>query len=345
MIYQAVLAMLAVMPADSSFEVFQLDIKSDKGFIKDSEWGRFRFRHDGFPTVMYLNAVIDGAWVISNQPIFSVEGVGAAQSVDVQFNLMSPRGVDRTSVMFGGSLTPTPIGAPPSMTGPLPVFEDIEIIYSGIKGGGTEPEFAPPPLPPPPPPPGEDDKTNEDFPNQEAGKNECVPAAVSNSLNFLAASNGIGAMDPAMISIEALKPWLGWTAGGCGFSWWQGKDNYMKRRKFPIKTRKIDGDGLDDVYDVMPGADVEIILSGTGGGMAHMVAVTGIQPNGYGGYSVQVAHDRNQESKTDGTEGTDTLETDAEGKVVKGPWWAVGRKILQTVIETYEPPKKIGAGG
>jgi len=345
MIYQAALALLAALPAAESFEIYQLDIKSDKGFIKNSEWGRFRFRHNGFPSVMYLNAVVDGVWVIKNQPIFSIEGLGPTQSVDTQFNLLVPRGTDKTTAMFGGALTPTPIGGPPSMTGPVPVLEDIEVIFTGIKGGGVEPEFAPPPPPPPPPPPGEEEKKNENFPNQQAGENECVPAGVSNSLNFLANDNGIGSMKEDTISIPALKPWLGWTTGGCPFSWWQGKDNYMKKRKFPIKTRKIDGDGLDDVYDAMPGADVEIILSGTGGGPAHMVAVVGIKPNGYGGYSVQVAHDRDQENDAEGTEGTDTLETDADGKVVKGPWWAVGRKILQTVIETYDPPKKISPGG
>lgn len=346
MMFHAAIAFLTLMPAAESFEIYQLDIKSNKGFIKDSEWGRFRFRHNGFPSVMYLNVVVDGAWVISNQPIMSIEGVGPDQVVDTQFNLMVPRGTDKTSAMFGGSLTAAPVGGPPSIMGPVPILEDTETIYFGLHGGGVEPEFPPPPLPPPPPPPEAEPKVNKNFPNQEAGVNECVPAAVSNSLKFLAATHGIGNMPDSQISIGALKPWLGWTTSGCPTnSWWQGKDQYMKRRKFPIKTQKKDGSALDDVYAVMPGADVEIIVSGTAGAPSHMVAVVGIKPNGYGGYSVQVTHDRNQENNSKGTEGTDTLEVNGSGVVVKGPWWALGRQILQTVIETYDPPKRIQAGG
>ncbi|MFH4263675.1 hypothetical protein WAJ43_22790, partial [Acinetobacter baumannii] len=50
--------------------------------------------------------------------------------------------------------------------------------------------------------------TLEKFPNQECGKFECVPAAVSNSLSWLNQSRALG-IPAEKISIEKMKEVLG----------------------------------------------------------------------------------------------------------------------------------------
>jgi hypothetical protein len=136
--------------------------------------------------------------------------------------------------------------------------------------------------------------THEGFPNQEAGKNECAPAAASNSLQWLKKKYGLPLQDNA-ISIAAMKQIMNWTPTGVKGTWWSLKRSFFKDH---IQTGTLPRFSMNLVQEkLMEGCDVELSSPSRnkkGEIESHVVAVTGIQQLANGDYSLDLTHDADQ---------------------------------------------------
>jgi|GEM_PF-2464194 len=290
--------------ADCVFEMFeppsiqlhQLDFAFDGTVTLNSEWGVVDLEFVGFENIMYLNLTIDTAWVIENMPVMTTRGFGLMQSQRFWFDIGIP-GIPVGSLTYGLTLTPTIFGRPATVTTSM-VTPDMVRINSGFAGG--------PPGGGGPGPAGKQKggqaldpapKLHQNFPNQESPPNYCVPAGVSNSLQWLNTKNGLG-MNAADISINSLGTAFGTTPGNgtVRSTIYPNKKNYCKRKKLPITTRKFSGSRIADVAkEIKNGQDVELMVSWIGqGGKGHCVAVTGITDHGNGKFSLVITHDKDQ---------------------------------------------------
>jgi hypothetical protein len=124
------------------------------------------------------------------------------------------------------------------------------------------------------------------FPNQDVGKNECGPGAVSNSLMYLNAVFNLG-LNPADITIDKMKTATGFNPRGIPLDWEVIKDKYMKDNHLPIQTVTTQSfaDAMAALNNML---DVEIETTG------HVAAVVGITDLGDGKFTLDVAHDTQQ---------------------------------------------------
>jgi len=77
-----------------------------------------------------------------------------------------------------------------------------------------------------------------DYPNQLCGKNECAPAAVSNSIRWLNKTYGLE-IDASKLDIEYWKKALDWTEGGLVHgAWARLKTRFVDdpKNKLPIDS-------------------------------------------------------------------------------------------------------------
>lgn len=289
---------------ECTFEMFeppvptfhQLSFDYDGTITNHSEWGAVDLQFIGFENIMYLNLTIDTAWVIENMPVVTTRGYGVVQSQRFWFDL-GDAGFPVSTVLYGLSLSPT-VSGKPTATATAPVYQDQVTIYSGLEGlgtggGGPEPAEkqkggqAANPVP----------KTHLNFPNQESPVNFCVPAGVSNSLQWLNTKNNLG-MQANDISIPTLAGAFGTTPGNGTVTntIYPNKKAYCKKKKLPITTRKFSGNRIGDIVnEIKNGQDVELMVKWKGqGGKGHCVAITGITSLGNGKYALVITHDKEQ---------------------------------------------------
>jgi hypothetical protein len=289
---------------ECSFEMFepastvfhQLDFNYDGTITNNSEWGAVDVTFIGTDQIMYLNLTVDTAWVIENMPVLSTKGAGIEQTQRFWFDIGDP-GIPVGLLTQSLTLTPAISGKPDFMTN-SPVTTDWVVINTGFSGG--------PPGGGGPAPAGKQKggqaldpapKLHKNFPNQESPTNFCVPAGVSNSLQWLNTKNGLG-MNPNDISIPSLGNAFGTTPGNGTLrdNIYKNKKAYCKKKKLPITTRKFSGSRIGDVAkEIKNGQDVEMMVSWIGGGgKGHCVAVTGITDHGNGKFSLVITHDKEQ---------------------------------------------------
>jgi hypothetical protein len=135
-----------------------------------------------------------------------------------------------------------------------------------------------------------------DFPNQAAGKNECGPVAVSNSLEWLNTVHNLGLAADA-ISVARLKTILQWTAeNGVDDGWISRKTDYTKQ--FGIETITVSPADIDKLPAYMDRhCDIELQLfnKGQSGAGGHIAAVVGLfQHKGKGKWTIFIGHDVTQ---------------------------------------------------
>lgn len=269
----------------------------------NSEWGVVDLQFIGIEQIMYLNLTLDTAWVIENMPILSTRGFGLEQVQRYWFDI-GDAGVPVSALMYGLTLTPT-ISGKPLLSATALVTPDFVHIHSGFTGG--------PPGGGGPGPAGKqkggqavlpNPKMHQNFPNQQSPPNYCVPAGVSNSLQWLNSKNNLG-MNPNAISIPTLATAFGTNPanGTPRNTIYENKKNHCKKNKLPITTRKFSGSRIADVAkEIKNGQDVELMVTWIGqGGKGHCVAVTGITDHGNGKYSLVITHDKDQNDNTQGT--------------------------------------------
>jgi hypothetical protein len=302
----------------------QCDFLLDGTSYYNTEWGSLDFTYFGRPEMMYLNVTVNGSWQVQNIPVLSREGDWVEQTLTYSFDLGTPRGTDVCDVTCGYDFTSYPLATMPPEDRTAFVDDRYIEIDSGVDGypipalapadalvGGkaVAPKKA----------------GHKNFPNQECGKQECAPAAVSNSLQFLNNKHKLG-MPPNKITIEEMKKATGFVAGrGCPVNLWELKKKYMQKNGYPITTRKIT-DLSKLAAEIKDGQDVELV------GGWHMAAVVSITALDDGKYAIEVAHDTNQ-GNPGGTK-TETITYDPKTKRFKGsPGFFNGSIFRYAVVE------------
>jgi hypothetical protein len=313
----------------ANLEFFQLNLEYDLTHEPYSDWGKMALTYVGYGQVMYLNVNVNGSWQIENMPLISREGENVLQTVWLSYGLNVPPGTPVHMIQVGADITDVPRNTPPPLLATAQVSPMDEVIAGGIIGG---------PLAKQDKGSGQkggqtvgDKHSHKDFPNQEAGKNECVPAAISNSLKYLKREFGLTVAD-ARISIAALKRATGWGPGGCDKNWWKRKKDYAA--EFGIETRKLNPIDIEDVFSgIGKKYDVEMVIKNVVGNAGHCVAVVGAQKLANGNWVLEIAHDVKQGDDTQGTIVEKVTFDPNAAKIVDGPAWAKGKKVDYFVEE------------
>lgn len=325
-------------PVPMALEFRQLDFVNDEANIQFSNWCSLLLTYESGPDMQFLNVAIESganapnpAWQVQNMPLPSSAVAGTMETVVFNFDIGSAPGQRVTSLNFGASITPALVGEPVRDRNSIVTSFAITI----ERGEPGEPFVLDPAVPLIFPPDGalldgEDGQVtrhrNENFPNQPCGKDECVPAAVSNSMQFLNAKHGLN-MPPEKISIAKMKDATGWGPGGAPSGWWNIKDQYMKDNGYQIATTTS-----NDIQDVITALDNnhDVEIGGRPGHRAAITGVTRIKGNN-AGWVIHVTHD----VKQDGTAGRDKQVTEigilwADGRI-EGITWM--RSLINFVIE------------
>lgn len=326
-----------------SLDVWQTSWTLGETVTNDTEYGYAELHYTGSSSLQFFNMVLNGEWVVRNEPIVSENGFGIAHDVFMPFNLGISRGTVISSANYGFDVTTSPIAAPAFGTSAGAVgayFAEIgtgsvEESLSGAIPGLVGPALA-------------DGAattvtySHKDFPNQEQTKYGCAPAAISNSLKWLNNTYGMG-MANANISIPAIETATHKTDKGVYINdgtdhkaFWKYKDDYIKGLGYNVTTTTTTSI-VDIVKAMKDGKDVEIEMKG------HTVAIVSISDLGGGKYKLQVAHDLKQ-----GVAGGTVVEkidyNSATGKF-GGQTWAEGRGWNYAVIESVPEPTTIVALG
>lgn len=291
----AVFLLVSVHMHAQSLQFYQLSFDYGGPFYSDSDWGAADLTFIGdTSTIFYFNLTVDTTWAVENIPILSVNGHAISQTQRIWFDI-GDSGVYINSLGYGFSLTPDTIALKPALTNSTTVSPYVVITHSGAAGNPGTGD---------PPPPADKQKggkvisaapTNHDgFPNQECGKNECVPAAISNSLQWLNAYHNL-TMNPSDISITSLGIGLKKdTTGVNKDSIVDRKQKYCIAKKLPVTTQKVRAQEFESIIKEMNDAqDVELILKKLDGGY-HAVSVIGIAKIKTGKFAVTISEDTQQ---------------------------------------------------
>lgn len=372
-IFVVLLAFWSASPANTqSLAFYQLDFDLDGTITTNSDWGEVDLTFTGSTDILYFNLAINGTWQVQNIPVLSIEGSGVSQAMRYCFDLGVAPGTDVTTLNYDYTLTTTTQASMPGGSYPASVQDRSVIMYSGVAGVDIPPLLAPAPLV------GGEAKgggcVHPNLPNQECGKDECVPAAVSNSLQFLNTKYklGIAAGDITINKMKQATNWGSktmasapgpgvdrvlspypaskpdpWTKKGCWIdhdnnaaageknAWWEDKDAYMKAHNLPITTTKVTS--MAEIYkEVCRCQDVELM------GDWHAAAIVGITPLAGGKYSIDVAHDTKQ-GQAGGTEKPQSIKYDpATNKFSGSPGFFDGSTFRYGISECPETTGGIG---
>jgi hypothetical protein len=279
-------------------EFYQMSFDLDGVNTYETDWGTVHLTFTGSDDILYFNLTVNGSWQVQDVPVLTLHGTGLSQTQVFWFDLGNAVGEDVTSIEYAYELTTTPLGGAPTGATPAVVGDDWLRIQNGTRdvAGPTSPApaqalvggAAADPV----------QHRHEDFPNQQCGDNECVPAGVSNSLQFLNREWCLG-IPADSIDIERMKKATNWDSAGCWAyhredpnghnAWWEDKDNWIRDHGWPITTRKVDAADIAQIADEIDAKqDIEMVVAG------HLVCVVGIVDLGGGRYSVTYADDRRQ---------------------------------------------------
>jgi len=320
----------------------QLDVEFDGDRHDKSQWGEATLRFVGSDKVLYFNlTVMSGrsgspVWRIQNIPVLSREGPSVRQTTTFHFNLANDPGERVAQLEYGFELTEATLTAMPELQLRGHVDRRDYEIDTGY--GGIPIVFTPPPdsfvgesvLARPPEAlvgaaVADGPCTHKGFPNIEVGKDECVPGGVSNSLNWLNQTYGLG-INANDITLDAMKTATGWKKEnkGTGLFWSEKKKEYLAAHQIPVSTEEVDAFRINRILEaVCAGCDVEIGIG------EHCVAVTGAKKLENGNYSFDFTHDSDQGKK--GGTITETATWDAAlGQFQGGP--DVQNKTVEFIV-------------
>jgi hypothetical protein len=298
---------------------YQLDVEFDGDRRQKTQWGAVDLRFVGSEDVLYFNLTVQSGrsgspvWRLQNLPVLSREGPNVRQTATFHFDLANAPGDRVPFLEQGWALTPEPFAAMPELAGRAHVGRRDYAIDTGYSGvpitfvapleflAGGPADGAP--------------CSHEGFPNQEAKKDECVPAATSNSLNWMNELYGLG-IATEDITLEAMKGATGWSTDipGCDDNWPDKKESYLVTRGIAVSTEVVERFRIDRIRDaICAGCDVELGIGN------HCVAVTGIQKLEDGNYTLDLTHDSDQ--KRPGGTITETAKYDnVFGRFEGDPW-------------------------
>lgn len=340
-IFISVIIMLTLVSTVSAEYVSfsQLDINLGDSYFQYTDWGAVDFTFTGQDSIYYFNLSVNSTWQVQNIPVVSLAGTGVEQTMTYFFSLGNDVGTQVSTINYGYSFDAEPLSAMPSIIGSANVVTDHFAIWPGLFEDSYSQQFnlqAAQPLVG-----GKAKETTKHaisgFPNQEAGKNECVPAAVSNSLKFLKNERGLQ-VDEDDISIGKMKEAVDWSEKGAPMStWWETKKKYMEDNEIDVSTRKIT-DISKLIAEVDAKQDIEVIeswLDKDGKRRGHATALVGITPLEDNRYSIDVVDDRKQ-GETGGIGNPRTYTYDP----TKGTFYEVGfgySKFEYAIVECPVP--------
>lgn len=344
-----IILMIFMIPGASKAQTpsfYQLNFDYDGDITLLSDWGAMDLTFNGTIDPLYLNLTVDTAWVIENLLVLNLRNVGDLQTHRYWFSLGVPEGIQVSTINYGYTLTNAP-SSKPSLTNTSSVTQDYYNIKSGSTGGLTggvtkhsssKKIIGGTPTRPP--------VKHKNFPNQLCGSNECVPAAISNSLKFLEDRHNI--IFPGPIDIASMKTAVGWVSGGAPRRIWvERKKAAMKSRKFPITTRIVESRDIGRIEkEIFNGEDVELDLDWVGNG-AHALCVNGYADLGSARHQLWVSHAKKQ-TMLPGDTVTEITIYNAQTKKWEGPL-SNGTTDFYFVVEcptkTNSHSSKVAPGG
>ena len=275
-------------PANPICTLHQVAMVGDDFVYLHSGWGQAELTFNGSAELQYFNLTVNDSWVAQNVPVLSRMGADVAQTIHFKIPL-GVFGIPLVQVNAGQSLTPEPVVTKPPFDIGVSVGLFAEKLFSGLQDQGLE--YSTPEnlvggtvvrhtvsLP--------------SFPNREQGRNECVPAAILNSLNFLNQHHSLS-IDPAELTMEKMRAAVDWNFDGApvddvnNITWVRNKQRYMAAKEFPITTT-VTKDPQQAMNALSNRCDVEISMTG------HAAAVVGMTDLGNNRYSLDLAHDIRQ---------------------------------------------------
>lgn len=290
-----VASLAGIAPAQVIVSYAQLSYDLGGTPAPHTDWGSLTVTYTSRVGVDYLNLNVNGRWAVRNVPMLAT-GPGE-QRKTIDFGIGVPRGTNIVGQTHRVALTLTEARAgDPGVGAATIVGAQNRRLNSGISGGTATLENAPPSI--------EYGGTivsweaHQGFPNRPAGPNECVPAAVSNSLMFLKETNPNAAWGNLPVDLATMKRATRWTSGGTGTGWPSIKDQYMRdpNHRYPVDTRWTT-DPAEAYRALGRGCDVELTAWGNSG---HCAAVVGMGKTSTGEWIIKVAHDVCQENRASG---------------------------------------------
>jgi hypothetical protein len=311
---------------------FQLDVNFDNDKHQKNPWGYVDVAYLGSAGTLYFNLAVEGNWRIRNVPVLSPEGPLAPHVMSFAFDLGVSEGTKVKYVSYAAGLTGAPLDAMP--TAPL-VLAEVKSAHYRLFTGGGEPIAYTPPAPAQQGGEGEGPiYEHRGFPNQEAKKDECVPAAVSNSLQWLNKTYNLS-IPAGQMTLEQMKVATAWKKenGGCDWNKWpETKRKYMEDNRIPVTTEELDAMQFAKVVDAMKnGCDVEIGIN------HHTAAITGIQKLAPGAepkdpdYALVLTHDKDQDAN--GGRVSEPVTYDKDFGKFHGPNWVDNKDFDWIVVE------------
>jgi hypothetical protein len=259
--------------------------------IQGSRWGRVALKYMGSPQILYFNLSTNDGWKIQNVPLPSLDGAGVEQTINSSFPITDTTAT-LTTIIYGFKLSDTILTAMPLQTYQDSVHADTIIFCRGY-GDSTFLSGEPTPLI------GGQvvdsiSISHSPFPNQDCGKYEGVPAAVSNSAIYLNRERSLG-IDENLLTITEMKNAVGFIPNVGSPNWVANKRQYMRQQKLPIEAMPVSGllwiaHLLRDKNDV----EIDVIDTINGRTKTHTLAVLGIKEQTNGNYDLYIAHDTKQ---------------------------------------------------
>lgn len=311
--------------------------KREGGVTLHSEWGMASIRYLPTADVMYFSAIADGVIVANNVPLLHLGAPGDGQPVEKVFTyrIRETPGEPTVTIEWDYRITDDPslIWIPdPKATA---VATRQFCARAGLVGEsllyhrplGFDPEKVAIL---------EEYAAHEwGFPNQPQGPVECVPAAISNSLNYLNTRFDL-ALAPSELSIEKMKLASGWDLDYGGApprgtrdsteGWWRDhKAKYMEDHELGIITEDTT-DPQVALEALRKGYDVEAEFHG------HAAAMVAIGRFKDGRYVIEIAHDLYQDRARSGSQVVEgMILLDPITRQVSGTVWA--DQLVGFVIE------------
>ncbi len=310
----------------------QLDYILESNTILNSDRGRLDFTYMGAPKTLYFNLNVNDNWQIVNMPLPSLNGPNIEQTLSMTFPIAASIGIDVTSILYGFKLTDTVLTSMPPLSIQVAVHSDT-VLY--CRGYGDTTFLAPQPAAALIGDRAYDTTTVSvpGFPNQDCGRFESVPAAVSNGALYLNSKYLLG-IDETELSIAEMKEVVGFIPNYGSPDWVPNKRQAMRERRLPIGTESItDIAQLRDFLADGNVIEIDAVNSSNGKSMVHTIQVLGLVRLYNGNCIFYIAHDTKQGPGNYETKIEAVVYDIGQAEFTGGSGILDGASILQIVVE------------
>lgn len=326
----------------SYLDFYQLDIKSDTGIQKNTNWCMAEFTSTGYRKPLYLNVSIGQRFVVENMWLPIME----TGPFRITLDLGTQSGDNVASVLYGHTLTESPILNKPKANSKADLA-DLEVSIKPSWTHGTQPRN--------PATLGEPAETIKCSKIEESYKLrdmslpdyrgcESIPATLCSALKSVAPDGS----NANLISEGLTKKSSGWVEDkGCRYSdgdlydelsWWKSSQNYFVKNNRPFDLFK-----LDTAEQILSHAKegYPILLDVCRDGYHHLAGVNSVTHLESGGMMCRIIHDINQDNMDSGII-SEVIHLNEELTEITGGLWLNGSEEFEVVgvkARTDERPK------